>query len=77
MSILPLLTIVPVLFYLVDAYHENDTKKGLLYIAAFALFAVIGISMLFLIGWAFALWTPILLVLMLSLKPRKKFKKTS
>ncbi|MFK7812505.1 MAG: hypothetical protein AB8B59_08425 [Maribacter sp.] len=75
MSILGVLPIVPVLFFLVDAYHEKDIKKGFKNIVAFILFVVLGFGMLFFIGWTFALWIPILLVLMLSLKPKKKSRK--
>jgi len=50
MYIFTLVPIVPVLFYLVDAYYDVDIKKGSIGIAAFALFNLIGILMLFFIG---------------------------
>lgn len=71
MYIFYFLPIVPILFYLVDAYYEGDIKKGVLHILAFCFFGFIGLIMLHLIGWTFALWTPLLLLLMLSLKSRK------
>jgi hypothetical protein len=77
MRYLIFLPIIPVLFYFVDAYYEKNTKKGFLYIAAFLLFIIIGYLMLKLIGWSFALWTPILLLFILSLKAKKKSKQSN
>jgi len=67
---------IPVLFFLLDGYYEKDIKKGLKYIFAFVGIYFTGILMLHLIGWTFALWTPVLLIVMLLVKPKHQIKKS-
>ncbi len=74
MIVLLPLQLVPVLFYLSDAYHERNIKKGVRYIFSFILFVAIGVFMLLEFGLIFVLSTPLLLVLMLVTKPKNNTK---
>lgn len=77
MVIISFIPLIPLLFYLVDGYLEKDLKKGFLHIGIFIALGIIITSMLFFVGWTFALWTPLLLLFMLSIKPKNKPKALS
>lgn len=46
MSLLSLITIIPLLFYLVDGYYEKNFKKGLLHIVGFLVLGSVSILLL-------------------------------
>ncbi len=72
MIVIPILPIIPLLFYLADGYYEKNLKKGLAHIIVFLVAALVMVSMLYILGWAFALCTPLLLFVLLMIKPKNR-----
>ena len=70
-----LLSILPLIGYLIDGYRQKNIKKGIIHILLF--FGIVVISRIFLelFGLAFAMGLPVLLLLLVLLFGRKKNEK--
>ena len=74
MIVFSIIPMIPLLFYLADGYYERNVTKGFLHIGLFTILVTTSISLLYLIGWTFALYTPLLLFTMIVLKPKNRSK---
>lgn len=70
-TILSLLSIVPLLFYLVDGYFEQNLKKGILYILGFLVLGLITILILKTFSLKFVLLIPVILVIFILINYKK------
>lgn len=70
-TILSLLSIIPLLFYLVDGYFEQNLKKGILYILGFLVLGLITILILKTFSLKFVLLIPAILVIFAMINYKK------
>jgi len=70
-TILSLFQLIPLLIYLVDGYKEQNVKKGIMYIMMFIGLTAIVITLIKLLGFLFALTTPLWIIFILTIKPKK------
>jgi hypothetical protein len=70
-SILSLLSIVPLLFYLVDGYFEKNIKKGMFHILGFLVLGLITILILKNFSLKFVLSVPIIIVIFILIYDKK------
>jgi hypothetical protein len=70
-TILSLLSIIPLLFYLVDGYFEQNLKKGILYILGFLVLGLITILILKTFSLKFVLLIPAILVIFVMINYKK------
>jgi len=69
--ILSVLSIIPLLFYLVDGYFEQNLKKGILYILGFLVLGLITILILKTFSLKFVLLIPAILVIFVMINYKK------
>ncbi len=69
--ILSLLSIISLLFYLVDGYFEQNLKKGILYILGFLVLGLITILILKTFSLKFVLLIPAILVIFVMINYKK------
>ena len=62
-TILSLLSIVPLFFYLVDGYFEQNIKKGILYVLGFLVLGLITILILKSFSLKFVLSIPMIILI--------------
>ncbi len=70
-TILSLFSIIPLLFYLVDGYFEQNLKKGILYILGFLVLGLITILILKSFSLKFVLLIPVILVIFILINYKK------
>lgn len=70
-TILSLFSIIPLLFYLVDGYFEQNLKKGILYILGFLVLGLITILILKSFSLKFVLLIPVVLVIFILINYKK------
>ena len=71
MSLLSLITIVPLLFYLVDGYYEKNFKKGLLHIVGFLVIGLVSILLLKTFSIKFTFSIPIIILIFILINNKK------
>mgnify|MGYP006184776151 FL=1 len=71
MSLLSLITIIPLLFYLVDGYYEKNFKKGLLHIVGFLVLGSVSILLLKTFSIKFAFSIPIIILIFILINNKK------
>ena len=64
-TILSLLSIVPLFFYLVDGYFEQNIKKGILYVLGFLVLGLITILILKSFLLKFVLSIPMIILILI------------
>jgi hypothetical protein len=67
-TILSLLSIVPLFFYLVDGYFEQNIKKGILYVLGFLVLGLITILILKSFLLKFVLSIPMIILILINYK---------
>jgi len=70
-TILSLLSVVPLLFYLVDGYFEKNIKKGIFYILGFLVLGLITILILKSFSLKFVLLIPMIIVIFILINYKK------
>ena len=70
-TILSLLSIVPLFFYLVDGYFEQNIKKGILYVLGFLVLGLITILILKSFSLKFVLSIPMIILIFILINYKK------
>jgi hypothetical protein len=70
-TILSLLSIVPLFFYLVDGYFEQNIKKGILYVLGFLVLGLITILILKSFLLKFVLSIPMIILILILINYKK------
>jgi len=70
-TILSLLSIVPLFFYLVDGYFEQNIKKGILYVLGFLVLGLITILILKSFSLKFVLSIPMIILILILINYKK------
>lgn len=71
-NLLPLLSVLPLLFYLVDGYYDKNLKKGVLYICGFLLLMCVTVFCIYKIGFYIAILFPVLFIVFLLFSRQNK-----
>ena len=70
-TILSLLSIVPLFFYLVDGYFEQNIKKGILYVLGFLVLGLITILILKSFSLKFVSSIPMIILILILINYKK------
>jgi hypothetical protein len=70
-TILSLLSIVPLFFYLVDGYFEQNIKKGILYVLGFLVLGLITILILKSFSLKFVSSIPMIILIFILINYKK------
>jgi len=66
-----LLALIPLFFYAVDGYYQNNVLKGFKYIGGFIVLITVWIILLKMFGLYFALSTPVFIIFIIISRPKK------